>query len=86
MTVPQSEVLGLTLPDPDLQLDETTGHYSFGDIDWSEFFAVLKGNGPCNAERIEHRRRAHDEGAWVRDAAVAYADKQATRRTSVGAA
>jgi ring-1,2-phenylacetyl-CoA epoxidase subunit PaaA len=47
---------------------------------------VLKGNGPCNAERIEHRRRAHDEGAWVRDAAVAYADKRATRRTSVGAA
>jgi len=86
MTVPQSEVLGLTLPDPDLRLDETTGHYVFGDIDWSEFFAVLKGNGPCNAERIEHRRRAHDEGAWVRDAAVAYADKQATRRTSVGAA
>jgi ring-1,2-phenylacetyl-CoA epoxidase subunit PaaA len=86
MTVPQSEVLGLTLPDPDLRLDETTGRYSFGDIDWSEFFAVLKGNGPCNAERIEHRRRAHDEGAWVRDAAVAYADKQATRRTSVGAA
>jgi ring-1,2-phenylacetyl-CoA epoxidase subunit PaaA len=86
MTVPQSEVLGLTLPDPDLRLDETTGHYEFGDIDWSEFFAVLKGNGPCNAERIEHRRRAHDEGAWVRDAAVAYADKQATRRTSVGAA
>jgi ring-1,2-phenylacetyl-CoA epoxidase subunit PaaA len=86
MTVPQSEVLGLTLPDPDLRLDEATGHYVFGDIDWSEFFAVLKGNGPCNAERIEHRRRAHDEGAWVRDAAVAYADKQATRRTSVGAA
>jgi ring-1,2-phenylacetyl-CoA epoxidase subunit PaaA len=86
MTVPQSEVLGLRLPDPDLHLDETTGHYVFGDIDWSEFFAVLKGNGPCNAERIEHRRRAHDEGAWVRDAAVAYADKQATRRTSVGAA
>jgi ring-1,2-phenylacetyl-CoA epoxidase subunit PaaA len=86
MTVPQSEVLGLTLPDPDLRLDESSGHYVFGDIDWPEFFAVLKGNGPCNAERIEHRRRAHDEGAWVRDAAVAYADKQATRRTSVGAA
>ena len=84
--VPRIWELGLTLPDPDLRLDETTGHYVFGDIDWSEFFAVLKGNGPCNAERIEHRRRAHDEGAWVRDAAVAYADKQATRRTSVGAA
>src|SRR4029079_19033936 len=68
MTVPQSEVLGLSLPDPDLRWDDETGHYSFGDIDWSEFFAVLKGNGPCNAERVEHRRRAHDEGAWVRDA------------------
>ena len=80
MTVPQAEVLGLTLPDPDLRLDEATGHYTFGAIDWSEFFEVLKGNGPCNAERIEHRRRAHDEGAWVREAAAAYADKQAARR------
>jgi ring-1,2-phenylacetyl-CoA epoxidase subunit PaaA len=86
MTVPQSQVLDLTLPDPDLHLDEATGRYTFGAIDWSEFFAVLKGNGPCNAERIEHRRRAHDEGAWVREAAGAYADKQAARRTSVGAA
>jgi ring-1,2-phenylacetyl-CoA epoxidase subunit PaaA len=80
--VPQSEVLGLSLPDPDLRLDEATGHYTFGAIDWSEFFAVLKGDGPCNAERIEHRRRAHDEGAWVRDAASAYAAKQAARQTA----
>jgi ring-1,2-phenylacetyl-CoA epoxidase subunit PaaA len=79
MTVPQSEVLGLTLPDPDLAYDEESGHYRFGAIDWSEFFAVLKGNGPCNEERIEHRRRAHDEGAWVREAASAYAAKQAAR-------
>ena len=79
MTVPQAEVLGLTLPDPDLRLDEATGHYDFGEIDWSEFFAVLKGNGPCNPQRIEHRRRAHDEGAWVREAAAAYAAKQAAR-------
>jgi ring-1,2-phenylacetyl-CoA epoxidase subunit PaaA len=86
MTVPQSEVLELTLPDPDLRLDQATGHYSFGAIDWSEFFAVLKGNGPCNAERIEHRRRAHDEGAWVREAAGAYADKQAARSSQAGAA
>jgi ring-1,2-phenylacetyl-CoA epoxidase subunit PaaA len=86
MTVPQSEVLGLTLPDPDLRLDEESGHYRFGAIDWAEFFAVLKGNGPCNSQRIEHRRRAHAEGAWVREAADAYADKQASRRTSVGAA
>ena len=86
MTVPQAEVLGLTLPDPDLRLDEATGHYTFGAIDWSEFFEVLKGNGPCNAERIEHRRRAHDEGAWVREAAGAYADKQAARSAQAGAA
>ena len=78
--------LELPLPDPDLRLDEATGHYSFGAIDWSEFFEVLKGNGPCNAERIEHRRRAHDEGAWVREAAGAYADKQAARSAQAGAA
>jgi ring-1,2-phenylacetyl-CoA epoxidase subunit PaaA len=86
MTVPQSEVLGLTLPDPDLTYDEGSGHYRFGAIDWPEFFAVLKGDGPCNAERIEHRRRAHDEGAWVREAASAYAAKRAARATSAGAA
>jgi ring-1,2-phenylacetyl-CoA epoxidase subunit PaaA len=85
MTVPQSEVLGLTLPDPDLRWNEQRGHYDFGEIDWSEFFAVLKGNGPCNAQRMEHRVRAHEEGAWVRDAAVAYAAKQRAR-ASAGAA
>jgi ring-1,2-phenylacetyl-CoA epoxidase subunit PaaA len=82
MTVPQSEVLELTLPDPDLVYDDESGHYRFGAIDWSEFFAVLKGNGPCNEERIEHRRRAHDEGAWVREAASAYAAKQTARPTA----
>jgi ring-1,2-phenylacetyl-CoA epoxidase subunit PaaA len=76
MTVPQSEVLDLSLPDPDLQWNASTGHYDFGEIDWSEFFEILKGNGPCNAARIEHRRRAHDEGAWVREAATAYAEKR----------
>ena len=86
MTVPQSEVLGLTLPDPDLRFDEATGHYVFGDIDWSEFFEVLKGNGPCNAQRSAHRRQAHEDGAWVREAAQAYAAKQAARTTTAGAA
>jgi len=76
MTVPQSEVLGLSLPDPDLAFNDSTGHYDFGEIDWSEFFEILKGNGPCNAARIEHRRRAHDEGAWVREAATTYAEKR----------
>jgi ring-1,2-phenylacetyl-CoA epoxidase subunit PaaA len=79
MTVPQSQVLELTLPDPDISWDEATGHYAFGDIDWSEFFEVLKGNGPCNAARMAHRRRAHEDGTWVREAATAYAEKQAAR-------
>jgi ring-1,2-phenylacetyl-CoA epoxidase subunit PaaA len=79
MTVPQAQVLGLTLPDPDLRLDEETGHWRFGPIDWDEFYAVLKGDGPCNAQRMERRRRAHDEGAWVREAATAYAAKQSAR-------
>jgi ring-1,2-phenylacetyl-CoA epoxidase subunit PaaA len=79
MAVPQAEVLGLTLPDPDLRWNAETGRYDFGAIDWSEFFAILKGNGPCNAARMEHRRRAHDDGAWVREAASAYAHKQSAR-------
>ncbi len=78
-------MLGLTLPDPELALDEATGHYRFGAIDWSEFFDVLKGNGPCNPQRIERRREAHDEGAWVREAAAAYAAKQAARAESAAA-
>ncbi len=73
--VPQAESLGLTLPDPDLRWNEERGHYDFGPIDWTEFWEVLKGNGPCNEQRITRRRRAHDEGAWVREAASAYATK-----------
>jgi ring-1,2-phenylacetyl-CoA epoxidase subunit PaaA len=79
MTVPQAEALDLTLPDPDIRWNEARGHFDFGDIDFDELFEVIKGNGPCNAERIAHKRRAHDEGAWVRDAAVAYAAKQRAR-------
>jgi ring-1,2-phenylacetyl-CoA epoxidase subunit PaaA len=78
-TVPQAEHLGLTVPDPDLRWDEESGHYAFGEIDWTEFHAVLKGDGPCNRERIRNRVRAHDDGAWVREAAAAYADKQRQR-------
>jgi ring-1,2-phenylacetyl-CoA epoxidase subunit PaaA len=74
-TVPQAEVLGLTVPDPDLHYDPETGRYAFGEIDWSEFWEVVKGNGPCNHERLEHRVRAHEDGRWVREAALAYADK-----------
>ncbi|MGN6089176.1 MAG: 1,2-phenylacetyl-CoA epoxidase subunit PaaA [Actinomycetes bacterium] len=82
MTVPQAQVLGLTIPDPDLRWDEETGHWQIGEIDWSEFQRVLKGDGPCNAQRMAHRRAAHEDGAWVRDAALAYADKQAARSSA----
>ncbi len=80
VTVPQAEYLDLEVPDPDLELDETTGHYRFGAIDWDEFYQVLKGNGPCNRERMRARLKAHDDGAWVREAAAAHADKQRARR------
>ena len=80
MTVPQAEALGVTLPDPDLRWNAERGHYDFGPIDWDEFRAVLRGDGPCNAQRLEHRRRVHDEGAWVREAAAAHAAKHAAGR------
>jgi ring-1,2-phenylacetyl-CoA epoxidase subunit PaaA len=83
MTVPQAEALGLTLPDPDLRWDDESGHYRYGEIDFTELFEVIKGNGPCNAERMAHKRRAHAEGAWVREAAEAYAAKRAARTQSV---
>ncbi|HUC59404.1 MAG TPA: 1,2-phenylacetyl-CoA epoxidase subunit PaaA [Streptosporangiaceae bacterium] len=79
MTVPQAEKLGVTVPDQELRWNEERGHYDFGAVDWDDFAAVIKGNGPCNAERIERRRRAHEEGAWVREAATAYAAKAAAR-------
>ncbi|MFD4240060.1 1,2-phenylacetyl-CoA epoxidase subunit PaaA [Streptomyces sp. NPDC058525] len=77
IAVPQAESLGLTLPDPDLKWNEERGHHDFGAIDWTEFWNVLKGNGPCNEQRLSQRRKAHEDGAWVRDAAAAYAEKQA---------
>jgi ring-1,2-phenylacetyl-CoA epoxidase subunit PaaA len=85
MLVPQAEVLGITLPDPDLRFDEETGQYVIGEIDWTEFNEILAGNGPCNAQRIQHRRDAHEDGAWVRDAAAAYARKQSEKSTAVAA-
>jgi len=78
-TVPQAEHLGLTIPDPSLRWNEERGHYDFGEIDWDEFHAVLKGNGPCNRERLRTRVQAWEEGAWFRDALVAHADKRAAR-------
>jgi ring-1,2-phenylacetyl-CoA epoxidase subunit PaaA len=79
MTVPQSQALGLTLPDPDIEWNDERGQYDFGEIDFTELFDVIKGNGPCNAQRMVHRRRAHEEGAWVREAALAYAAKHHVR-------
>ncbi|MFK3740272.1 1,2-phenylacetyl-CoA epoxidase subunit PaaA [Massilia sp. TN1-12] len=76
-TVPQAEFLGLTIPDPDLKWNEARGSYDFGAIDWSEFHEVLKGNGPCNRERLRTRVKAYEDGAWFREALNAYADKQA---------
>jgi ring-1,2-phenylacetyl-CoA epoxidase subunit PaaA len=76
VTVPQAEFLGLRVPDAELRYDEPTGHYVFGEPDWDEFEAVLRGQGPCNAQRMAHRQRAHDDGAWVREAAEAHAAKR----------
>ncbi|MBS98049.1 MAG: phenylacetate-CoA oxygenase subunit PaaA [Oceanospirillaceae bacterium] len=75
-TVPQLEYLGCTAPDPDLKWNEERGHYDFGEIDWKEFYDVVKGNGPCNRDRLRTRRKAIEEGSWVREAASAYAAKQ----------
>ena len=75
LTVPQAQAVGLTLPDPELRLDPETGDWRFGAIDWDEFFEVIKGNGPCNRERLAARRNAHDEGEWVRVAAATFAAK-----------
>jgi len=80
MTVPQAEFLGLTVPDPDLKWNEETGHYEFGEINWDEFWNVVKGNGPCNRQRMKARIKAHEEGAWVREAALAHAEKRRKRQ------
>ncbi len=76
MAVQQVKVLGMTLPDPDLKWNEKRGHFDFGEIDWEEFWAVVKGNGPCNKERLEARKNAHEDGEWVREAAMVHAAKR----------
>jgi len=85
LTVPQAQAVGLTIPDPDLRYDEASGDWIPGPIDWEEFHQVLAGNGPCNRQRMEARRKAHAEGAWVREAAAAYAAKQEARRSPAAA-
>ena len=78
-TVPQAELLGLSIPDPDLRWNADRGHYDYGAIDWTEFWRVVNGDGPCNRERLGDRVRAHEQGAWVREAAMAHAARQAAR-------
>jgi ring-1,2-phenylacetyl-CoA epoxidase subunit PaaA len=79
LTIPQAQALGITVPDPDLRFDPETKNWVFGEIDWSEFQQVIAGNGPCNRERLEARRRAHEDGQWVREAASAHAAKRARK-------
>lgn len=82
ITVPQAELIGLTVPDPDLKWNAETGHYEFGEINWDEFWQVVSGNGPCNEERLNARRTAKEEGMWVREAALAHAEKRKARKAS----
>jgi ring-1,2-phenylacetyl-CoA epoxidase subunit PaaA len=79
MIAEQIKLLGMTLPDPDLKWNETRKHYDFGEINWEEFWNVVKGNGPCNKQRLSARIKAHEDGAWVRDAALAYAAKKSRK-------
>lgn len=81
-TIPQAKFLGLTIPDPDLKWNEKKGQYDWGDIDWEEFFNVIKGNGPCNKERLAARQAAYDNGTWVREAATAYSNKRAKKKAA----
>jgi ring-1,2-phenylacetyl-CoA epoxidase subunit PaaA len=85
MCAEQVKVLNMTLPDKDLKWNATTQHYDFGEIDWNEFWDVVKGNGPCNKQRLDARRKAHEEGEWVRVAAAAYAEKKAIKKQSQAA-
>jgi ring-1,2-phenylacetyl-CoA epoxidase subunit PaaA len=82
-TVPQANILGLTIPDSKLKWNEERKHYDFGDIDWSEFWQVVKGYGPCNKQRIDARVKAHEDGKWVRDAAMAFAEKQENKEVKL---
>jgi ring-1,2-phenylacetyl-CoA epoxidase subunit PaaA len=79
-TVPQGQYLGLMFPDPDLKFNQATGHWDFGPIDWDEFWRVVKGEGPCNVQRLKARTKAHEDGAWVRAAALAHAQKRRMRQ------
>ena len=79
-TVPQAELIGLTIPDPDLKWNTVKEGYDYGAINWDEFWQVVKGHGPCNKDRLAARVKAHEDGAWVREASMAYAEKQEQRK------
>jgi len=81
-TVPQAEFLGLTVPDPDIKWNEERGHYDFSEPDWSEFYDVISGNGPCNTDRLNARKTAWEEGSWVREGMMAHAEKKAMRKVA----
>ncbi|WP_421878628.1 1,2-phenylacetyl-CoA epoxidase subunit PaaA [Marinoscillum sp.] len=85
ITKPQADILGITIPDPDLKWNEARGHYDFGDINWDEFWQVVNGNGQCNKDRIAAKQKAWDEGAWVREAAVAHAEKKEQKKQKLSA-
>ena len=80
--MPQANILGISIPDPDLKWNAERGHYDFGEIDWNEFWQVVKGHGPCNKERMHARVSAWKNGEWVREAANAYAQKRKARKAS----
>ena len=85
MIAEQVKLLGMTLPDPDLEWNEEKKQYNFGEINWEEFWNVVKGNGPCNKQRLDARRKAHENGAWVREAAMAYAKKTSAKKKQAAA-
>jgi ring-1,2-phenylacetyl-CoA epoxidase subunit PaaA len=82
ITVPQAEAIGLTVPDPDLKWNEERGAYDFGAVDWEEFYAVVRGEGPVARERITARRKAWEDGAWIREAAAVFAEKRAAKKAA----
>ena len=85
MIAEQVKLLGMTLPDPDLEWNEEKKQYNFGEINWEEFWNVVKGNGPCNKQRLDARREAHENGVWVREAAMAYAKKTSAKKKQAAA-
>lgn len=82
ISAPQADILGIKIPDPDLKWNEEKGHYDFGEINWEEFYDVIKGNGPCNKDRIATRKAAYEGGAWVREAALAYSEKKKKKKAA----